>query len=321
MKSVLWMRACNHESGQETPRVKPFVYNYNGLPCYEQSLCQALNADSGRVEIRQFPDGETYLRVLDTQVPATAIVLADLHAPDAKFLPLAFLAECLRELGAKTIILVTPYLPYMRQDIRFHPGEGITSRYFAKLVSGLFDGLVTLDPHLHRYHSLDEIYGIPSRVAHADDLVAEWIATHVPAPVIVGPDEESEQWAGETAMRVGCPAMVLRKTRLGDREVQIDIPDLEQHRGRTPVLVDDIIATGHTMLETAQHLLDAGMPPPVCVGIHGIFADQAFNELQQGPIGRIVTGNSIPHATNGIALEAVVAAAAADLLEALRERG
>src|SRR5690606_5491860 len=125
MKSVLWMRACNHESGQETPRVKPFVYNYNGLPCYEQSLCQALNADSGRVEIRQFPDGETYVRVLDTQVPATAIVLADLHAPDAKFLPLAFLAECLRELGAKTIILVTPYLPYMRQDIRFHPGEGI----------------------------------------------------------------------------------------------------------------------------------------------------------------------------------------------------
>src|SRR6185503_12811188 len=122
------------------------------------------------------------------------IILCTLADPDAKFLPLIFAAATARELGAARVGLVAPYLAYMRQDRRFNPGEAVTSRYVAKLISGAFDWLVTVDPHLHRYGALGEIYTIPTRAIHAAPLMSDWIRRNVPDPLIVGPDSESEQW-------------------------------------------------------------------------------------------------------------------------------
>jgi ribose-phosphate pyrophosphokinase len=82
-------------------------------------------------------------------------------------LPLLFAADTARDLGARRIGLVAPYLAYMRQDIRFHAGEAVTSRTFAAILSRHLDWLVTVDPHLHRYHELSEIYRIPTQVVHA----------------------------------------------------------------------------------------------------------------------------------------------------------
>jgi phosphoribosylpyrophosphate synthetase len=74
------------------------------------------------------------------------------------------------------------------------------------------DGLVTIDPHLHRYASLDEIYRVPSRLLHAAPMLADWIRDHVDRPLLVGPDEESAQWVADVAGRAGAPHAVLRKT-------------------------------------------------------------------------------------------------------------
>ena len=80
----------------------------------------------------------------------------------------------LKQLGARSVGLIAPYLAYMRQDKQFHDGECITSRHFSRWISERFDWLVTIDPHLHRYHSLDEIYSIPSCVIHATGVIAEY---------------------------------------------------------------------------------------------------------------------------------------------------
>src|SRR5829696_534139 len=111
--------------------------------------------------------------------------------------------------------------------------------------------LVTVDPHLHRYKSLDEIYSIPTRVVHSAPFLAEWIAANEPAPLLIGPDIESEQWVSEVAARANAPYRILRKQRHGDRDVEITIPDLHEFSGRMPVLVDDIISSGRTIIETA----------------------------------------------------------------------
>lgn len=296
--------------------MRPLVYNYRAPMEFEQALCRVLRAESGGFEMRAFPDGETYVRVLDHCQNRPAILVAGLRQPDPHFLPLALLGATLRDLGAWPVILAAPYLPYMRQDSRFRQGEGVTSRYFAALVSEVFDGLVTIEPHLHRYRSLEEIYAIPTRIARATEPLVQWLRHQVPAPLLIGPDAESAQWVGAVARSLDCPVLVLQKTRLGDREVRIQGPDLAGFRERTPILLDDIVSTGRTMLETARQLQAAGLRPPLCIGIHGLFAPGAFEELSQGPIARMVTGNGLPHPSNGIHLEDALAQATLSLLEA-----
>ena len=112
----------------------------------------------------------------------------------------------------------------MRQDIAFHPGEGVTARYFGKLVSQTVDWMVTVDPHLHRLDSLDGIYSIPTTIARAAPAIAQWIAAEVAHPVLVGPDAESVQWVAAVAEACGAPFVILEKTRRGDRDVSVSSP-------------------------------------------------------------------------------------------------
>jgi ribose-phosphate pyrophosphokinase len=206
----------------------------------------------------------------------------------------------------------------MRQDQKFHTGEGVSARYFGKLVSGFVDGLVTIDPHLHRIRQLGDVFSVPSRVVHAAPAVARWIEENVDKPILIGPDSESEQWVADVARQANAPFTVLEKVRHGDREVEVSLPDLDQWRDHTPVLVDDIISTGHTMMETIGHLENLGLRKSVCVGVHGVFAQQAYRELLHAGAARVVTSNSIPHESNAFELQGWVRPA---IEEVLRELG
>lgn len=268
-------------------------------------LCVGLNAKKLQLEHRLFPDGELYYN-LETDVSnQDIIILCHLHKPNEKALNLWMMASHLKDMGAKSIGLVAPYLAYMRQDIRFKPGECLTSKYFAQLISEKFDYLITIDPHLHRYKSLNEIYSIPSKVLHATDTIAQYIAK-LENPLVVGPDEESEQWAQQVAEKAQCDYIVLTKIRSGDRDVAIEVDDIQVYQQHTPVMVDDIISTGRTMLRTAEQLVKQGLQPPVCIGVHAVFSQDAIEEMQQGPIKDVITCNTIPHSSNQIDLSTLI---------------
>lgn len=288
--------------------MKPVVLAFPGHEALAQDLAQRLEAESGRFTLRRFPDGESYLRIETELAARSAILVAALDRPDDKLLPLLFGARTARELGAVRVGLVAPYLAYMRQDRRFQPGEAVTSVHFARLLSTCVDWLVTVDPHLHRRSGLGEIYSIPTRVVHAAPLVSAWIRQHVAAPLLVGPDTESEQWVTAVADAAGAPYVVLQKLRRGDRDVEISVPDVERWRARTPVLVDDIISTARTMIETVGHLKRAGLAPPVCIGVHAVFAGEAYEALRAAGAARIVTCNTITHPSNAIDLGELLAA-------------
>lgn len=263
-------------------------------------IARQIHASMGLLELRHFPDGETYVKVNTDVKGKDVIIVCTLARPDNHFLPLYFTAKTVKDLGARNIILVSPYLAYMRQDKRFQPGEGITSAYFASLLSDFLDGLVTIDPHLHRRSSLNEIYSIPTEVAHAADHISEWIKDHVSKPVLIGPDAESEQWVSDVARQAECPYMVLTKTRYGDRDVVISNPEVLEYEGFTPVLVDDIISTAGTMMETVALLKQTPMKPPVCIGVHAVFAGNAYIDLSKSGVSVVVTCNTILHETNRI---------------------
>jgi ribose-phosphate pyrophosphokinase len=233
-------------------------------------------------------------------------LIATLADPNGKFLPLLFAARTARELGARRVGLVAPYLGYMRQDARFHPGEAITSRHFASLISADFDWLVTIDPHLHRYRALEEIYTIPARPLHAAPLLAAWIVAHVAKPFLIGPDVESEQWVSDIAMTCGAAYCVLRKERLGDRAVRIAAENLHIPEGTQAIVIDDVISSGRTMEEAVRLLAIRGQKPLV-LAVHGLFAEDADARIMAAGAAGLVTTNTIPHSSNQIDIAPLLA--------------
>lgn len=282
--------------------MKQIVFALPGNETMAKGLAGKLNAEYGQSTIRQFPDGESYTRILSDVKDKCVVIVCTLHEPDAKLLSLYFLSQTAKALGAKCTCLVAPYLAYMRQDKQFNPGEGVTSEYFGKLISGFADTLTTVDPHLHRRKSLSEVYSIPNVIIHAAHYISSWIKSNVPLPVLIGPDSESEQWVSEVARNADAPFIILQKTRHGDKDVEVSVPEVEKYQNHTPVLVDDIISTARTMIETVDHLKKSAMKSPVCIGVHGIFAGDAYDDLIKSGVEKVITSNTIPHKSNGIDL-------------------
>lgn len=281
-----------------------------------RSIADAANWPLGDIEVRRFPDEESYIRLHSAVVGAAAAIVCTLARPDAQILPLLFAARLLRESGARSVQLVAPYLAYMRQDRRFHEGEALTSRQFAQLLSSAFDGLITVDPHLHRYRSLAELYTIEATTLAASPLLAQWIRDNVEKPLIIGPDSESEQWTGAIAENIGAPHVVFTKSRQGDRDVLIAASDLAAWSERVPILVDDVISSGQTLATAAREITGQGYPAPVCLATHGLFAPGAEALLKAAGC-RAVTTDSIAHPSNAIALGPMLGAALVRQLTAL----
>jgi ribose-phosphate pyrophosphokinase len=277
------------------------------------SLEAGCAAEVGELALDRFPDGESYVRV-GTAVDGRDVILAcTLDRPDEKVLPLLLVAATVRDLGATRVGLVAPYLAYLRQDRRFRPGEGVTSRYFAELLSGFVDWIVTVDPHLHRLAALAAVYRVPALEVHAAPLLARWIRANVRDALLVGPDAESAQWVAAVAADAGVPHVVSTKVRHGDREVAVSLPEIPGARERTPVVIDDIVSTGRTMIATVQQLGRLGMRPPVCIAVHAVFAGTAYDELLAAGAARVVTCNTIRHASNAIDVGGLLAAAVRDV--------
>jgi ribose-phosphate pyrophosphokinase len=283
------------------------LFTMPGNEVLANSLIKLLHAEPGEAIIRHFPDGETYVKVDSDVYEKEAIIVCSLHQPDDKILPLYFLAKTLKEFRASPVTLISPYLAYMRQDKRFTNGECISSELFAKLLSSFVDKLITIDPHLHRRISLDEIYPIHTSVLHVSHLVSKWINENIHEPVLIGPDSESEQWVSKVAADANAPYIILEKIRKGDRNVKVSVPQVEKYKESTPVLVDDIISTGNTMIETIGHLKKAGMKPPVCIGIHAVFAARAYDKLIKAGAEKVVTCNTIAHPSNAIYMDELLA--------------
>ena len=123
-------------------------------------LADAAGLPLAIIERHRFPDGESRLR-LPPSLPARTVLLRGLQQPNDKLAELMLAAAGARELGARRLTLVSPYLAYMRQDIAFVPGEVVSQRHLGRALAAWFDDVVTVDPHLHRVSTMDEV--VPGR--------------------------------------------------------------------------------------------------------------------------------------------------------------
>lgn len=267
------------------------------------------------IERHRFPDGEMRLR-LPAALPARVVIWRGLHQPNEKLVELLLAARTARQLGAMHLTLVTPYLAYMRQDIAFNPGEAVSQRIVGAFLADLFDAVITVDPHLHRVTSLQEAIPVPDAIVLSGaPLLADLIATQRPQVLLIGPDEESHQWVAQAAARHGWAHGVCRKTRHGDRQVDIELPDLAV-AGREVVLMDDVASSGHTVARATRLLKAAGAASVDVAVTHALFADGAVELLRQAGVGQVWSTDAIPHASNAVSIVPAVV----DALRALQPR-
>lgn len=270
---------------------------------------------SSVIDIHCFPDGESLVTLPEDLTGQQVAILASLQDPDRVSLQLRFAAATARDLGATSVGLVAPYLAYMRQDRRFAPGQAVSALIFTRFLDESFDWLVTVDPHLHRIARLSGLFAIPARRLETAPLIADWIRSHLPDAVLIGPDSESRQWVSKVATLAHRPFEVLEKTRSGDREVEVSVPRSAALFHGTPVVLDDIASSGRTMIRAIERLRETGSAAPVCIVIHAIFSGTAHDDILAAGAARIVSTNSIPHPSNAISLAEPLARSVAELIE------
>lgn len=272
-----------------------------------KTLAKKLHAAYSPLTISHFPDGDFYLR-FNTSLKGKTVVLVQSFQPhpDNSLLHVVFAGATAKDLGAKKIILIAPYLAYMRQDARFHPGEAISSKIVGKLLSRVVDKIITFDPHIHRYKSLKEVFSCSATKLTANELIADYIQKHWKKPLIIGPDWESYQWAEKIAKSMDATCTVFEKTRHSSRHVEVRMVKEVPVKGKEVVIVDDIISTGHTMIEAAKVLKKMGARTITAIGIHGLFVEGAYEKMKKAGFGKIITTNCIEHLTNGIDITGMV---------------
>lgn len=280
-----------------------------------RKVAQQLKATFSPLTISSFPDGDAYLK-FNTPIKGkkVAIIQSFQPNPEKSLLNVLWTAETAKDLGARKVILVAPYLAYMRQDKRFHDGEAISSRIMAKHLNSCVDKIITIDPHLHRYKSLKDLFTIPAVKLTANKLIGQYIQKHindhlnkqqvnqqkVGRPVIIGPDIESYQWVDVIAKEVGGEHTVLKKTRFSSRHVQSRMIKPVVLKGKNVVIVDDIISTGHTMIEALKKAKKEKARQVIAIGVHGLFVEKGLEKMKKAGFDEIITTNCIEHSTNKI---------------------
>lgn len=294
----------------------PWLLFFDDERTSAERLASASGLEARLIVRHHFPDGELKLTLpvdAQGQLPQRVVLLRGLHQPNDKLVELLLAAHTARRLGVQHLTLVAPYLAYMRQDIAFHPGEAISQRVVGDFLAGLFDAIITVDPHLHRVATLHEAVPAAQTVLLSGaPLLADWIVQERPGALLMGPDGESAQWVAQAAARHGLDYAVCTKERHGDRQVSIVLPPMPV-QGRAVVLLDDMASTGHTLIQATALLRAAGAASVDVAVTHALLDANALQALHDAGIGQFWSTDAVPHSSNAVAL----APALADALQTL----
>lgn len=277
------------------------ILSFKDYEKQSRKLAQALNIPCFIIQQHRFPDDENKL-TLPPSLAEHVIFCRSLDHPNEKLVELLLATKTARQLGAKELTLVAPYLCYMRQDIAFNPGESVSQGIIGNFLADLFDNVITIDPHLHRIKHLEQAVPTKNSIAlFATHVMAKFVAERIENPVLLGPDNEAEQWVSAIAKPRKWTYGVCEKIRTGDREVTITLPKINLEN-RCVVIVDDVVSSGQTLaVAIKQCLLRKAKHVDVLV-THALFANDSQQRLKDAGVRNVWSTDSVSHETNVIDL-------------------
>lgn len=271
-----------------------------------QRLAERLAMPQAEIKMHHFPDGESFI-ALPPHLPEHVLICRSLNQPNDKLVELLLCAKTARTLGAKRLTLIAPYLCYMRQDFANWPGVAISQRIVGQWLAELFDDVITVDPHLHRISTLRQAIPLQHAISlNATIAIAEFLRHKLNRALLLGPDSESKQWVGRLAEMTGFDFAVAEKTRLGDKQVALTLPEADYSR-QAIVIVDDMASTGRTLARAAESLRAKGAIYIYAVITHALFCDDAEQVIRAAGVNALWSTDSIDHSTSCIRLDSLLA--------------
>jgi len=280
-------------------------------------VAKELGQKPGRIEVKKFPDGERYIRIHEEVMGQDVALIQSLYkTPDDYIFEYMVIADTLRDMGAANIIGVTPYLAYARQDSRFYPGEALTSASLAKMLEAAgTTSVLTVDCHLHRLGDVSKVFKVPARNLSAMPALGQYaLKTLKPKnPIVVGPDEEAEQWAAVVAKELDAEHTAFTKRRIrkeGETESKLELdtgPAI--FKGRDVVFADDMISTGGTIAQAAKACKKKGARRIFVLCTHPVLAEGALKRVKAAGVLKVVGTDTIPSPVSTVSVAPVIAAA------------
>lgn len=259
-----------------------------------RAVAEALGGVQAACSVRPFPDGELEVELRSPVRGLGVYVVQPTCAPvGERLLELLLLCDACWRAGARAVSAVIPYFGYARQDRRQREGQPLGARVLAEaLGTGRLTRLLSVDLHSR---AIEGSFAAPLEHLTAVPLLAEAVRAWVrPDSILIAPDLGAVKLAEAYAKRLGLPMAVVHKSRLSGSEVAVRAV-LGEVRERSPVVVDDMISTGGTVVAAVHALHEAGSGPEVTVvASHGLLVGEALQRLAEAPVRRLVTTDSVP---------------------------
>jgi len=263
-----------------------------------KKIGEKLNFSYQELALEDFPDGEMHLKLNGEIKNQTVVLVQSFYPhPNNSLIEVMFAASNARDLGAKKVILVAPYLAYLREDERKNSGECISNKIIGEILSKNFDSIITVEPHLHK-HNLNKIFSIPIYKIDISELLKDYIKKNFKNVQIIGINDGSS----ELVKKLDFNAIILNKKRKSYFNVSIKgNPNLSKER--EVLIVDDVINTGSTMVEAIKFLKNKKVN---CFTIHPVFVGESLRELEKYT-NKIASSNTIYHKTNNLDISNLIA--------------
>lgn len=268
------------------------IFSGSSNPKLAQKICDKLGVELGRIKLSRFKSGEIYVHYEESIRNCDVFLVQSLaHPINELFVELLVMIDAAKRASARTINIVIPYYGYARQERKSAPREPISAKMLADVLTIVgASRVVTLDLHAA---AIQGFFNIPVDHLTALDLISEYLLTRqIQNPVIVSPDAGRASMAEKLANRLDSPFAIMIKKRPAHNESVIThvIGDVE---GRTPIIIEDLIDTGTTILNVVEGLKERGANDAIVCATHGLFSDAALTRLHHPNIREIVVTDSI----------------------------